>query len=87
MEYSVKLYREAIRIAEDANDLVESDGALLHRIVKTEQSRGEGGSVTIWATKKGDIRLEILKYGVYDKIMSYPATGLAISRTFASVHS
>jgi len=87
MEHSVKLYREAIRIAEDANDLVENDGALLHRIVKTEQSRGEGGSVTIWATKKGDIRLEILKYGVHDKIMSYPATGLAISRAFASVHS
>nr|CEG05130.1 unnamed protein product [Fusarium clavum] len=87
MEHSVKLYREAIRIAEDANDLVENDEALLHRIVKTEQNRGEGGSVTVWATKKGDIRLEILKYGVHDKIMSYPATGLAISRAFASVHS
>ncbi|CAG7555102.1 unnamed protein product [Fusarium equiseti] len=87
MEHSVRLYREAIRIAEDANDLVENDEALLHRIVKTEQSRGEGGSVTVWATKKGDIRLEILKYGVHDKIMSCPATGLAISRAFASVHS
>ena len=87
MEHSVKLYREAVRMAEGANDLVENDGALLHRIAKTEQSRGEGGSVTVWATKKGDIRLEILKYGVHDKIMSYPATGLAISRAFASVHS
>ncbi|KAH7185263.1 Alpha/Beta hydrolase protein [Fusarium flagelliforme] len=87
MEHSVKLYREAIRMAEGANDLVENDGALLQRIVKNEQSRGEGGSVTVWATKKGDIRLEILKYGVHDKIMSYPATGLAISRAFASVHS
>ena len=87
MEHSVKLYREAVRVAEGANDLVENDGALLHRIAKTEQSRGEGGSVTVWATKKGDIRLEILKYGVHDKIMSYPATGLAISRAFASVRS
>ncbi|RBR04106.1 uncharacterized protein FIESC28_11628 [Fusarium coffeatum] len=87
MEHSVKLYREAVRTAEGANDLVENDEALLHRIAKTEQSRGEGGSVTVWATKKGDIRLEILKYGVHDKIMSYPATGLAISRAFASVHS
>ncbi|KAJ4017971.1 hypothetical protein NW752_001881 [Fusarium irregulare] len=87
MEHSVKLYREAVRMAEGANDLVENDGALLHRIAKTGQSRGEGGSVTVWATKKGDIRLEILKYGVHDKIMSYPAIGLAISRAFASVHS
>lgn len=85
MEHSIKLYREAIRAAEDAKDLAGNEEALLDSIGKAEKSRGEGGSLTIWPTKKGDIRLEILKYGVHDKIMSYPATGLAISRAFASV--
>ncbi|KAG5664250.1 hypothetical protein KAF25_007984 [Fusarium avenaceum] len=85
MEHSIKLYREAIRAAEDAKDLAGDEEALLDSIGKAEKSRGEGGSLTIWPTKKGDIRLEILKYGVHDKIMSYPATGLAISRAFASV--
>ncbi|RGP60940.1 monoacylglycerol lipase abhd12 [Fusarium sporotrichioides] len=84
MEHSVKLYREAVRVAENVDDLIEDEGALLHRTGKNEQSRGEGGSVTVCATSKGNIRLEILKYGVHDKIMSYPATGLAISRAFAS---
>lgn len=85
MEHSIKLYREAIRAAEDAKDLAGNEEALFDSIGKAEKSRGEGGSLTIWSTKKGDIRLEILKYGVHDKIMSYPATGLAISRAFASV--
>ncbi|KAH6956398.1 Alpha/Beta hydrolase protein [Fusarium avenaceum] len=85
MEHSIKLYREAIRAAEDAKDLAGNEEALLDSIGKAEKSRGEGGSLTIWPTKKGEIRLEILKYGVHDKIMSYPATGLAISRAFASV--
>ncbi|KAF4953375.1 hypothetical protein FSARC_12426 [Fusarium sarcochroum] len=85
MEHSIKLYKEAVRVVEGVKDLADNDGALLSRIDKVEQSRGEGGSITVWPTKKGDIRLEILKYGVHDKIMSYPATGLAIGRAFASV--
>ncbi|RGP67894.1 monoacylglycerol lipase abhd12 [Fusarium longipes] len=84
MEHSVKLYREAVRVAEDVGHLAEDESAPIHRTRKSEQSRGEGGSVNVCATKKGDIRLEILKYGVHDKIMSYHATGLAISRAFAS---
>ncbi|KAM0232856.1 hypothetical protein ACHAP5_010590 [Fusarium lateritium] len=85
MEHSIKLYREAIRAAEDAKGLTGDKEALVDSIRKVEKRRGEGGSLTVWSTKKGDIRLEILKYGVHDKIMSYPATGLAISRAFASV--
>ncbi|KAF5018678.1 hypothetical protein F66182_9324 [Fusarium sp. NRRL 66182] len=87
MEHSVTLYREAVRVAEDVKDLSDNGGALLSTLSEVEKSRGEGGSITVWSTKKGNIRLEILKYGVHDKIMSYPATGLAISRAFASVHS
>ncbi|KAJ4191038.1 hypothetical protein NW767_011073 [Fusarium falciforme] len=85
MENSIKLYREAVRVAENAKNMTEDEGALLERIERLKENRGEGGAITVWPTKKGDIRLEILKYGVHDKIMSYPATGLAISRAFKSV--
>ncbi|KAI8722590.1 AB hydrolase-1 domain-containing protein [Fusarium sp. LHS14.1] len=85
MENSIKLYREAVRVAENIKNVTEDEGALLERIERLKESRGEGGSITVWPTRKGDIRLEILKYGVHDKIMSYPATGLAISRVFKSV--
>ncbi|RKK72351.1 hypothetical protein BFJ69_g10157 [Fusarium oxysporum] len=85
MEHSVKLYREAVRAAEGLKDLTENEGALLSRISSVEKGRGAGGSITVWPTSKGNIRLEILKYGAHDKIMAYPATGLAINRAFASV--
>ncbi|KAH6880371.1 Alpha/Beta hydrolase protein [Thelonectria olida] len=87
MLHSVKLYREAVRVAEGVKDEASIDGALLEKIDEAGETRGEGGSITVWPTKKGNIRLEILKYGVHDKIMSYPATGLAISRAFASIKS
>ncbi|UPK91068.1 hypothetical protein LCI18_002003 [Fusarium solani-melongenae] len=82
---SIKLYREAVRVAENAKNVTVDEGALLERIERLKGNRGEGRSITVWPTRKGDIRLEILKYGVHDKIMSYPATGLAISRAFKSV--
>ncbi|KAG9500428.1 hypothetical protein J7337_008906 [Fusarium musae] len=85
MEHSIKLYREAVRAAEGVKDSAENDEELLNRISIVEKGRGAGGSITVWPTSKGNIRLEILKYGVHDKIMAYPATGLAISRAFASV--
>ncbi|KAF5978697.1 monoacylglycerol lipase ABHD12 [Fusarium coicis] len=85
MEHSIKLYREAVRAAEGVKDSAENDEELLNRVGSFEKSRGAGGSITVWPTSKGNIRLEILKYGVHDKIMAYPATRLAISRAFASV--
>ncbi|KAF4435517.1 Monoacylglycerol lipase ABHD12 [Fusarium acutatum] len=85
MEHSIKLYREAVRAVEGVKDLTDNDGELLSRISSVEKGRGAGGSIAVWPTSKGNIRLEILKYGVHDKIMAYPATGLAISRAFASV--
>ncbi|KAF4470340.1 Monoacylglycerol lipase ABHD12 [Fusarium albosuccineum] len=87
MEHSIKLFKEAVRVAEGVKDATDNSSDLLERIDKGRETRGEGGSITVWSTKKGDIRLEILKYGVHDKIMSYPATGLAVSRAFASVSS
>ncbi|KAF4336400.1 monoacylglycerol lipase ABHD12 [Fusarium beomiforme] len=85
MEHSIKLYREAVRVAEGVKDLEQNEGALLSRISQAEQGLGEGGWITVWPTSKGNIRLEILKYGVHNRIMAYPATGLAISKAFASV--
>lgn len=39
---------------------------------------GEGGWYINWPTEKGFIRLNMLKYGVHDKIMSYPVVGTAV---------
>ncbi|KAK4117912.1 alpha/beta-hydrolase [Canariomyces notabilis] len=79
MAHSIRLFRAAVRAA-------EADEALLLDDVIEEKrvSHGEGGSRTVWSTKKGDIRLEIPKYGVHDKVMSYPITGLAIGQAFNS---
>ncbi|RBQ73569.1 hypothetical protein FVER14953_02566 [Fusarium verticillioides] len=66
MEHSIKLYREAVRAAEGVKDSAENDEELLNRISTAEKGRGAGGSITVWPTSKGNIRLEILKYGVHD---------------------
>ena len=43
---------------------------------------GAGGSSVEWQTERGVIREEILEYGVHDKIMAYPAIGIAVLRAF-----
>lgn len=43
---------------------------------------GAGGRFVEWRTEKGVIREEILKYGVHDKLMAYPAIGIAVLRAF-----
>ncbi|KAK3358074.1 Alpha/Beta hydrolase protein [Lasiosphaeria hispida] len=87
MEHSVRLFREAVRnsAAPSSEHAAGSTGSLLDgRIEERTEMRGQGGAVTVWPTPKGDIRLELLKYGVHDKIMSFPVTGLAVSRAFRS---
>lgn len=43
---------------------------------------GSGGWVVEWPASKGVIRLEMLKYGVHDKLMAYPVTSVAVMRAF-----
>ncbi|KAB5528011.1 abhydrolase domain-containing protein 12 [Coniochaeta sp. 2T2.1] len=45
---------------------------------------GAGGRVAEWKTEKGVIREEITKYGLHDRIMSYPVVSLAVARAFRS---
>ncbi|KAB5585147.1 Alpha/Beta hydrolase protein [Coniochaeta sp. 2T2.1] len=45
---------------------------------------GAGGRVVEWRTEKGTIREEITKYGLHDRIMSYPVVSLAVVRAFQS---
>ena len=49
-------------------------------MVKTDL--GAGGSCVEWRTENGVIREEILKYGVHDKLMAYPAISSAVLRAF-----
>jgi abhydrolase domain-containing protein 12 len=48
---------------------------------------GAEGWVMDWQTKRGVIRKKILKYGVHDKLMSYPAMSLAVVRALQSAES
>ncbi len=95
MEHSVRLFREAVRVAA-AEDAVagsprgrpgrEVSGEELDGMIEERtESRGEGGKVTAWNTGKGEISLEVLRYCVHDKIMSFPVTGRAVSRAFKVV--
>ncbi|KAM5346307.1 hypothetical protein ACJ41O_009312 [Fusarium nematophilum] len=86
VEHSIRLFGKAVRSAENGKGNVEdvNETALLGRLGEARTSHGEGGSLTIWPTKKGEIRLQILKYGVHDKIVTYPATSLAVARAFDS---
>lgn len=45
---------------------------------------GPGGWIVEWRTSKGMIRQEMMKFGVHDLQMTFPATALAIMRTFQS---
>ena len=81
MEHSVRLFRRAVSEAE-GKTVLEEDEALLGRIEDRRETLGEGGFTMLWETDKGNIRLEIPKYGVHDRLMSYPVTSLAVSRAF-----
>ena len=83
MEHSVRLFRKAVSEAE-GKTVLEDDEALLARIEERRETLGEGGFMMLWETDRGNIRLEIPKYGVHDRLMSYPVTSLAVSRAFES---
>jgi abhydrolase domain-containing protein 12 len=49
------------------------------------QLLGAGGRIVEWRTDKGLIREEITKYGLHDRIMSYPVVSMAVARAFRSI--
>lgn len=67
-----------------------SENSLSRRAFEEEKARrktrlGEGGWFVEWYTEKGVIRQDMAKYGVHDKIMSYPIVGIAVLRASQSV--
>ncbi|KAI5921233.1 Alpha/Beta hydrolase protein [Camillea tinctor] len=46
---------------------------------------GQVGFITEWTTPKGLIRQEVFRFGLHDKILSFPLNGLAVLRAFQSV--
>lgn len=48
---------------------------------------GAGGWSMEWRTNQGTIRERILKFGVHDKIMSYPSIGMAVMDAFQATDS
>lgn len=49
---------------------------------KSRSERGAGGWVMERRTDRGIVREEITKYGLHDRIMSYPVVSLAVLRAF-----
>lgn len=49
---------------------------------ESQKDLGATGSVMEWRTENGVIREEILKYGLHDVIMGYPAITMAVMRIF-----
>jgi abhydrolase domain-containing protein 12 len=54
--------------------------------VKAKQKTplGAGGWEMAWKGQGGVVRKQIVKYGLHDRIMSYPVVSLAVSRAFRS---
>jgi abhydrolase domain-containing protein 12 len=48
---------------------------------------GAAGSVMEWTTDHGVIREEILKTGLHDVVMGYPAVTMAVMRSFVAMDS
>lgn len=53
---------------------------------KRQVDIGEGGYFVEWNTKEGGfIRLDMPKFGIHDKVMTYPVASMAVLRAFQSV--
>jgi abhydrolase domain-containing protein 12 len=64
-------------------------GNVSHDIDRFDDTKAETGSrlrddggLVQWSGQKGSIRLEICKYGLHDRIMSYPVVSLAVLDAF-----
>lgn len=61
---------------------VSSPANFMRDTHKPKRDLGPGGSVLEWRSTKGVLREEILKYGLHDKVMSWPVVSLAVLRAF-----
>lgn len=61
-----------------------SSEELEQRKLKERVPLGAGGWEMAWHGKSGIIREQIIKYGLHDRIMSYPVVSLAVARAFHS---
>jgi abhydrolase domain-containing protein 12 len=53
---------------------------LEERKAKQKAQLGAGGWEMVWEGKAGIVREEVIKYGLHDRIMSYPVVSVAVSR-------
>ncbi|KUI54250.1 Monoacylglycerol lipase ABHD12 [Cytospora mali] len=81
-EHTEVLYWNAVNATSESN---LSFGAFEEEKERKKIRLEEGGWSVEWHTEKGLIRQDMPKYGVHDKIMSYPIVGMAVLRAFQSV--
>lgn len=81
-EHTELLYWHAVNATSEGN---LSFGSFEKEKEKKKTMLGEGGWSVEWRTEKGLIRQDMPRYGVHNKIMSYPIVGMAVLRAFQSV--
>ncbi|KAJ4417722.1 hypothetical protein N0V82_005996 [Gnomoniopsis sp. IMI 355080] len=81
-EHTESLYWHAVNATSETDLSFE---AFQEEKEKTKTRLGEGGWTVEWRTEKGLIRQDMPKYGVHDKIMSHPISGMAVLRAFQSM--
>ncbi|KAI3317447.1 abhydrolase domain-containing protein 12 [Xylariaceae sp. AK1471] len=83
--HSEQLFWHAVN-ASSPSSLSLSDGGVELKEERKGSKVVRGGEEGGWAverqTKNGVIRMEIMRYGLHDRIMSYPVVSLAVMRAF-----
>ncbi|KAK4149489.1 hypothetical protein C8A00DRAFT_46910 [Chaetomidium leptoderma] len=80
--YSDQLFWHAVSASRPPDGITFDD--MEEEKAQTKTMLGPGGWVAAHQTAKGVIREEIAKWGLHDKIMSYPIVSLAVRRAFES---
>ncbi|KAM7211420.1 putative abhydrolase domain-containing protein 12 protein [Rhypophila decipiens] len=83
--HSDQLFWHGVRAARGASDLKNGGPTFEDLQMENEQTKvelGAAGWVATHETEHGVLRVEIAKWGLHDRIMSYPIVSLAVLRAF-----
>lgn len=86
-DYDIPWFHSDLVFWHAVNATIGNDASLGFEQLEAEKKKrsvslGAGGWEVEWKGKEGIIREQIVKYGLHDRIMSYPVVSLAIARVF-----
>lgn len=88
-DYDIPWVHSDILFWHAVNATRENDSLLTFEDLEVEKSGrksqlGAGGWEVEWPGRRGMLREQVVKYGLHDRIMSYPVVSLAVARAFHS---